>query len=195
MPGMIGYYDKVMSDLNDGSLAYIFRNLFRPPLYTHPASSICSLSLYLHRLSCHNDDDYHDPSYAATHWLSMNPELLQEFKALLRESDITRLGLDGVFRIPVDILWGTKIKHLYLQRVSIYPYCENHDTAPDPEHIPLESLDIDNCASTTKLGPLLPSLTKLHVIIGKFTMFKRLDELLSNTPILQSLALTLKDIG
>ncbi|PPQ95413.1 hypothetical protein CVT25_000857 [Psilocybe cyanescens] len=64
---MIGYYKTVMSALNDGSLAYIFRNLFRPPLYTHPASSICSLSLYLHRFSCRDDDDYDNPSYAATH--------------------------------------------------------------------------------------------------------------------------------
>ncbi|PPQ81294.1 hypothetical protein CVT25_015073, partial [Psilocybe cyanescens] len=206
---MIGYYNEVMPALNDGNLAYIFRNLFRPPLHKNSASSICSLSLHVYRWSRRDDDDYDDPRYGAMHWLSMNSVLLQEFKALLRESDITRLCLEVVRHIPRDFLQGTKIKHLYLRRVSIYPFGHNNDTTSDPKPVPLESLDIDDSVSATELGqialphpqikitlpltqdPLLPSLTKLHVTIMYISMFERLNELLNNTPHLQSLALTL----
>ncbi|PPQ86000.1 hypothetical protein CVT25_001522 [Psilocybe cyanescens] len=206
---MIGFADEVMPVLNDGNLSCIFGNLFRENLHTNPASSICSLSLSLYRWSSHDEDNYNDPGYHAMDWLSMSPELLQEFQVLLRESDITRLCLEGVFRLPGDFLRGTKINHLYLRRASIYPFWENHDTAPDPKPVSLESLDIDDSVSPAELdqialphlhikiplqsahGPSFPFLTMLHMVVVHISMFDRLDRLLNYTPHLQSLALTL----
>ncbi|PPQ71385.1 hypothetical protein CVT25_003230 [Psilocybe cyanescens] len=156
---MIGYYDKVMPALEDGCLAYIFNNLFRPSRFP-PSSAARSLSLYIYRWSRDNDDYYDDdednPRYNGLSWKSIHPKLLIALEDLLRLSELTQLDLAEMRNIPRNFLQGSNIKHLHLYRstVSEFGSYYNFDNTAGGGPMLLESLDIDCFVSHCWRRPL-----------------------------------------
>ncbi|PPQ84097.1 hypothetical protein CVT25_002178 [Psilocybe cyanescens] len=148
---MIGLGHGVMPALEDGCLAYIFNNLFRPSgvdtSIVRPGTSAGTRSLFLNiyretqwRILRVHDDSKHGRLI----WDKINPELLAALEDLIQFSTLNRLSLEHMRNIPTDLLQGTKIKHLRLSMITISPPLSHHrlDRPPLERSMLLESFDV-----------------------------------------------------
>ncbi|PPQ83796.1 hypothetical protein CVT25_001016 [Psilocybe cyanescens] len=200
-----GYDFMVKPILNNGCLAFIFNNLFRPlpPSASSLASAGGTRSLFLH-ISHTSRRKHARPDRVS--WGAINSELRQALENLLRFSELNRFSVEAMCDIPSDFLQGSKLKHLSLRRVSITPTSLNCDsTTPEKSAIILKSLDIDNSISwkdikmvthphfNASVSPCntLSGLTQLSMEAVGADTYKNLNEVLRNAPALRLLALRL----
>lgn len=109
-----------------GSLAFIFDYLFRDPKY-HREKLALEIMQY--------DEQGQE-------WVLEGSSVKESFLSLLRDSQLIHLALQSIQKIPPDfLLHGSKLRHLYLQQVSLNIDQHTHSVTTTP--LVVEFLQID----------------------------------------------------
>lgn len=208
---MIGYYDEVTPAIEDGSLAYIFNNIFRST--TFPTwSADCSLSLYIYRWA-RTDDEYYDDDpdfslYNEISWNSIDKTLLTALQNVIQASQLTRLELESMKHVPRNLLQGSNIKHLGLHGTELNSAITHFqdETSISNQPILLESLHMDSDVSDKDIWSLThpytelagtpdynhhPSLVHFSIYVSYSKVLIVMNQVLSCAPALQSLVVDL----
>lgn len=183
--------------LKDGSLAFIFNNLFRIP----PTKPSARLTLSIEIADVRNDGpEYGDDIVIKLgDWRRFGSNLSRALIALIRTSHLNDLRIVQLIGIPTNFLLGARLKHLLLHGIGT----DKRSNPPDDPQVSgpptcLESLSLDMflvgyktlselvCSEAT---PTLDTYTSLKSIIFKTSLMmpsKGTHTILSKTQFLES---------